>query len=69
MVGAFGGGHHYALVEERRFSQRWTVEGRWVYWRKGRFLNLETGDVTDWTELDQVGIRSEVIRLRENEGK
>jgi hypothetical protein len=68
VVGAFEGGHLCALVEERRFSQRWTVNGRWVYWRRGRFLFLETGDVTDWVDLDDVGIRSEVIRLREKEG-
>ncbi len=57
-----------ALVKERHFSQRWTVNGRWFYWRKARFLNLETGDLTNWIELDEVGIRSEVIRLQEKAG-
>lgn len=69
VVGAFGGGRPHALVEERRSSQRWTVDTRKVYWRKGRFLCLETGELTDWKELGDVGIRSEVIRLREKVGK
>ena len=51
------------LVSVRHSKQKWD-NGPTVYWKHGTFLNLVTG-LTFVTELDDVGIRGEVIRAEQ----
>ncbi len=48
------------LVAVKRFKQDWG-NNHVVYWKHGLFLNLVTG-ATFWTELDDTGVRGEIVR-------
>ncbi len=52
------------LVSITRFKQKWDSGGT-TYWKHGHFLNLVTG-ATFTTELDDTGIRGEVIRASQD---
>ncbi len=57
-------GEPVVLVSIGRFKQDWG-NGPPVYWKRGRFLNLVTGKAFV-TELDDTGIRGEVIRASQD---